>query len=106
MDKWTVDVEYDWGGRTNGTVGLRDGLRHILGAFKKAKVKALFFISTETLETVPFIVQDILAAQHDIGSHGHFHTNLKHSWRKENDKRISEAFLASHKSLSGQTLRY
>lgn len=104
--KWTVDVEFDWGGRTNGKVGLEQGLPKILEAFGRKKIKALFFISTETLESLPFLVQGIMAQGHEIGSHGHFHVNFREVWRKENDKRISEAFLASHKSLSQRSIRY
>lgn len=104
--RWTVDVEFDEGGRSNGTVGLKEGIPRILEALGKAQVKALFFISTEILESVPFIVQEILKENHEIGSHGHYHIPFKETWRKDNDRRISEAFLASHKSLSGQTFRY
>lgn len=104
--RWTIDLEHDWGGRTNGTLGITEGLPRILTALRKAKVKALFFVSTETLESVSGFIPEILAHGHEIGSHGHFHTIFKERWRSENDRKISEAFLASYKSLSKKTFRY
>lgn len=91
--RWTVDVEYDWGGRTNGSVGLTEGIPKILAAFREAKIKALFFISTETLESVPNLIETIRYEGHEIGSHGHFHTRFKEKWRAQKDKEISQQIL-------------
>lgn len=91
--RWTVDVEYDFGGRTHGTFGLREGIPKILEAFSKAQIKALFFISTETLDSVPDLVQRIFAAGHEVGSHGHFHTRFKEAWRAKKDRRLSHEII-------------
>lgn len=99
--RFTVDVEYDWGGRTKGEVGLKEGMPRILEIFKEAKIKGLFFISTEILETVPNIIRDISRADHEIGSHGHFHQPLKNQRWKSDDRKYSEAKLAQHGIKTG-----
>ncbi len=106
MVKWTVDVEYDWGGRTNGTKGLTEGLPKIIQAFAGAGIKALFFISTELLPENEGIVKAIQDAGHEIGSHGHFHTSYRYKHLSEADKKLSEKILAPYKPLSQESIRY
>src|SRR3990167_1565545 len=45
---WTVDVESDWGGRTSGALGIKEGLPAILEIFRAYNIKALFFVSSES----------------------------------------------------------
>ena len=97
MDKkfvFTVDFEGDWGGRTNGTQGITDGLPLILEIFRSYSVKALFFISSELALDNRGIIQRILEKGHEIGSHGHFHIKYKDRWRSEQDRGISERLLS------------
>ena len=103
---WTIDAESDFGGRTNETTGITKGLPRIFEAFRKEKVKALFFVSTELLEYTPSIVQKILSEGHEIGSHGHFHTIYKEDFRKEADRKLSLELLATHQSLSKESIQY
>lgn len=91
--RFTVDVEKDWGGRSQAEVGIEYGIPKILDAFRAYKVKGLFFISTETLKTSKRMVRTIVEYGHDIGSHGHFHMKFKEPWRAEQDLEISKSLL-------------
>lgn len=91
---WTVDVEGDWGGRTNGTLGITEGLPRILEIFRANKIQALFFISTEIALDNRGRIQDIIDRGHEIGSHGHFHIRYKDAFRAEADRQISERLLS------------
>lgn len=87
--KWTVDVEYDFGGRTNGQRGIAEGLPRIIGIFKEHGIIALFFVSTELLEDHPSLIESLWDKGHQVGSHGHFHTSFKESFRRQKDKDLS-----------------
>ena len=89
MFKWTVDVEYDWGGRTNGTKGIKEGLPVILETFSNYGISALFFISTELLREHSDLVKTIRDRGHSVGSHGHFHQKYGEVFRYEADKELS-----------------
>lgn len=104
--RWTVDVEYDWGGRTNGIIGLLEGLPRIRKAFRDAKIKALFFVSTETLEDLPFIVEEIRRDGHEIGSHGHFHVKFKDAWRADRDRKLSTIILSQKLRVESKIISY
>jgi hypothetical protein len=93
--EYTVDFESNWGGRTNETSGIRNGIPIILALFKRANIKGLFFISTEILTMERKIVEEIKKEGHEIGSHGHFHIPLS-EWRAEQDRKISENFLLQY----------
>lgn len=96
--RWTVDVEYDWGGRTNGVRGISEGLPEIIKLFDGAGIKALFFISTELLEDHPDVLKTIREKGHRVGSHGHFHQRFKESFRRQADKDLSLAYLEDQKA--------
>ncbi len=99
MDKkyrWTIDAELDWGGRSNGTHGLDKGLPLILKAFREAKIKALFFISTEIMEYRPHVIEDIKNEGHELGAHGHFHFCFQEPWRQNMNMNISKKILESY----------
>lgn len=91
--RFTVDVEFDWGGRTNGTRGIKEGLPLIFETFRSHGVQGLFFVSTELLDSNKSLIQDIRAEGHQIASHGHFHTRIKENFRKEADRRLSLSYL-------------
>lgn len=93
--RWTVDVEVDEGGRTQGDKGIKEGLPIILEGFKKYHIKGLFFISTELLPKYYDDIKYIKEEGHEIGSHGHFHIIYKEAWRTQADKEFSENILAS-----------
>lgn len=95
MATWTVDVEYNFGGRTNGTDGLFEGIDRILQSFDSFGVRGVFFISTEVLQDRPQLIRILKEKNHAIGSHGHFHTRFKEKWRRIEDRRISEEILGS-----------
>lgn len=93
MVRWTVDTEFDWGGRTQSTLGLKYGIPIILELFKKYKVKGLFFISTELLRDHRNVIQSIKDEGHELGSHGHFHVVYKDRFRAHQDMEISKALI-------------
>lgn len=95
MVKWTVDVEYDWGGRTNGTIGITEGLPKIISAFKDKGVTGIFFISTELISQFPRLPFYLREVGHEVGSHGHFHTVYKEKFRQEKDRRLSMKYFQS-----------
>ena len=91
---WTVDVDGgDFGGRTNGTIGIDKGLPLIFKLFREHDIKGLFFVSTEALERRPGVVQDIINQGHEVGNHGHFHVCFKESWRQVQNKNIADNIL-------------
>lgn len=90
---WTVDFESDWGGRSNGAIGIDEGIPRILKLFHSKGIRGLFFISTEMVKNRHHVIRDILNEGHQIGSHGHFHTLYKESFRAIQDKKISEEIL-------------
>lgn len=90
----TVDTEFDFGGRTNDTIGLDKGIPLILRTFEEFGIKGLFFINTEIMDTRPGVVQDIINKGHEIGCHGHFHTCFKEYWRAYQNLIISQTVLS------------
>ena len=96
MIRCTTDLEFDWGGRTNGTDGLDKGMPLIYKALKEHDIKGLFFINTEVLEERPGIVQDILNEGHEIGCHGHFHVCFKEPWRQHQNMLICKSILENY----------
>ena len=105
---WTVDVEHDWGGRTNGTIGIKDGLPLILEIFRANGIQALFFISSEIALDNRGKIRDIIDRGHEIGSHGHFHIRYKDAWRAEGDRQISNRLLSifTEKELAYRAPRF
>jgi len=95
MVRWTVDVEKDWGGRTQGTLGLKYGLPKILSLFNDFGVKGLFFVSTELLRDHRKDIEAIKKEGHEIGSHGHFHVVYGQPTRAQQDYEISKAMIES-----------
>lgn len=91
---WTVDCEFDFGGRTNGTLGITEGLPRILEVFRANKIKALFFVSSEIALDNRGRIKDIIDRGHEIGSHGHFHIRYKDAFRAQADRQISERLLS------------
>ncbi len=75
--RWTVDAEQDWGGRTNGTLGITKGIPKILDAFGRRRIRGLFFISTELIRDYKRELFAIRDKGHLIGSHGHFHQRFR-----------------------------
>lgn len=92
----TVDTEFDFGGRTNGTDGLDKGIPIILKTFEEFNVKGLFFINTEIMDSRPGVIQDIINAGHEIGCHGHFHTCFKEPWRQVQNMKICQELLSGY----------
>ena len=86
---WTVDVEADWGGRVNEYKGIEEGLPKIIQAFKRESTRVLFFISTEITKDYPGLIEGLRSLGHKVGSHGHFHTKFKESFRRQADKDLS-----------------
>jgi len=103
---WTIDVEGDWGGRTNAYLGIKEGIPKILSTFDTFNIKALFFISTEVLNECRHDIYSIRDRGHVIGSHGHFHMRYEERWRWQKDKEISELLLTPFKSKTQETFRY
>jgi len=100
---WTVDVESDWGGRTNGALGIKEGLPAILEIFRAHNIKALFFVSSESALDNRGSINRIVEQGHEIGSHGHFHIRYKEAFRAAQDREISERLLSI---FSDKALKY
>lgn len=74
LHRYTVDVEFDQGGRTDGEIGLgEEGLGRIFKLFKRRGIIGLFFVSTEVVDRWGRVVRAILENGHQVGSHGHRH---------------------------------
>ena len=103
---WTVDVEKDWGGRSETEEGLRRGMPILLKTFRTFNIRALLFISTELLHTHRRIIKELNDEGHEIASHGHFHIIYEEEFRKEADKKLSLELLAAHQSIPKESIRY
>ena len=97
--KWTIDIETDWGGRTDGIEGIIKSVPVLINLFKSMGIKPILFISTELLEdfgvnehTLNKYMKRILRDS-VVSSHGHFHIHYKSSTRLMEDKRLSESIL-------------
>ena len=88
---WTVDVDGggDYGGRINEYKGIQEGLPRIIQAFKRQSIRGLFFVSTELTTDYPRLIKELRNLGHEVGSHGHFHTVFKESFRRQADKDLS-----------------
>ena len=74
----TVDVESDWGGRTDSYYGIQNSLSFILNTLNEFDIKATFFISGEVVRSNKDIICEILKSGHEIASHGFKH-DIDHS---------------------------
>jgi hypothetical protein len=101
--RFTVDVESDWGGRSEETQGIKIGLPKILKLFHAHNIRGLFFISTELIKKHKEEIKDIKRQGHEIGSHGHFHLIYNDKWRAEQDQAIANTLLLS---TTGTTPKY
>lgn len=72
-----MDVESDWGGRTDGLRGITESVPWLLERLRETNLRAIFFLSTQYLERYLDEAKAIQAAGHKIGCHGHLHR----SWR-------------------------
>jgi len=63
---WTVDVEPDWGWRTNGNEGMCEGVPMILDVFKEYGVKGIFFLFPHYYDGVRETIEN---HGHKIGYH-------------------------------------
>ena len=93
--KVTVDVESDWGGRSESTLGLKYGVPKLLDLFDSYGVRALFFISTELLKDYRKEIKAIKDRGHELGSHGHFHVVYNSVSRAKQDMEISKVMIES-----------
>lgn len=110
--RWTVDVEFDWGGRRGDYSALIEGLPTILSEFKKRSIKAIFFISIELLEKDPYYsalddsdIRNILNQGHEIGSHGYHHKKMN-SYDREVDMAVSLSYLYDHYNIKPKECHY
>jgi len=103
---WTVDVEKDWGGRTNEHRGIKEGLPKIIRAFEKRSIRGLFFISTELTTDYPRLIESIRGLGHEVGSHGHFHTVFKESFRRQADKDLSLQYVGKEARYRAPKFNY
>lgn len=96
---FTVDVESDWGGRSDTIQGIREGIPVLLKLFSDFKVKAYFFLSTQYLDKYVNLAKRIKDDGHIIGSHGHEHRKFK-GWKEWSyDFSISEHLILKHLGL-------
>ncbi|HJS81236.1 MAG TPA: polysaccharide deacetylase family protein [Nitrososphaera sp.] len=94
--RYSIDVETDWGGRTNTVQGLKEGLPFILELFRSHQVKAIFFVSTELLRYYHRDIAAIKEHGHQIGNHSHFHHVFKNVDRQHQNKEIGEQLLRAY----------
>lgn len=69
----TVDVEKDWGGRTESAFAVGKMLPLVLEILARHGASATFFVSTEILPQAADLLREACAAGHEMASHGHRH---------------------------------
>lgn len=108
LHRITVDVESDWGGRSRVCLAIQDKMPWFLSELKSRRLKALFFLSTEHLESWLQEAKAIQAEGHLIGSHGHVHKSWRgrpwYEWRV--DYLTSMEVLKKHLGLDRKTVPY
>jgi len=72
----TVDVESDWGGRTDDCYGLEYGLPYILEILENSGITATFFISGAVVSRYKKMIRKVAESGHEVASHGFTHENL------------------------------
>jgi peptidoglycan/xylan/chitin deacetylase (PgdA/CDA1 family) len=79
----TVDLEKDWGGKSNTCFGVREGLPQILQILEENKVYATFFVNGEIIEQNEDCLKQLVENRHEIASHGFHHVEYKNLSKKE-----------------------
>lgn len=106
--RWTIDLEPDWGGRSSSLKGIEEGIPYILDQLDRVGAKAIFFVSTEYLDSFLDTVKMISFRGHVIGSHGHVHKSWKFKpwweWRLDRLKSVTE--LKTKLSILGERIPY
>ncbi|MDD5717337.1 MAG: polysaccharide deacetylase family protein [Sulfuricurvum sp.] len=77
MTSITVDYEFDWGGRIKTAHAIERVTFPLLESLEKVGAKATFFVSAETVASTKPMLEAIVKAGHEIGSHG-FNHDLKY----------------------------
>jgi len=95
----TVDVESDWGGRTNECYGIEYGLPSILQLLESSGIKATFFISGIIVSRYKEMIRKISESGHEVASHGFTHAN----YGLLNKERLAEEINKSKQLLENET---
>jgi peptidoglycan/xylan/chitin deacetylase (PgdA/CDA1 family) len=65
-----------WGRYSHGRYGAQLGARNLLALFARYDVRATFFIGGWDVERYPALMQDIVAAGHEVAGHGYLHEDF------------------------------
>lgn len=84
----TIDVESDWGGRSDvsqaNCQGIESAMPFILKLFKRNNIRATFFISSEIVTLYTDLLCKIKENGHELASHGFKH-NIKYDMITKNE---------------------
>ncbi|WP_300156600.1 polysaccharide deacetylase family protein [Solidesulfovibrio sp.] len=82
---------------------IREPMARVLALFARRGVRATFFILGEMAEAYPDLVRDVVAAGHEVASHGMHHEDLPARPRFTDDLRRAKAVLedASGREVTG-----
>jgi peptidoglycan/xylan/chitin deacetylase (PgdA/CDA1 family) len=70
---FSVDLEQDRAPDTTSWRGIEEGLPRLLGLLADLAIRGTFFVTGESARRFPSAIADILAAGHEVGSHGDRH---------------------------------
>jgi peptidoglycan/xylan/chitin deacetylase (PgdA/CDA1 family) len=73
---FSVDLEQDRAPDTTGWRGMAEGLPRILKLLADLEIRATFFATGESARRFPTAMQEIVAAGHELGSHGDQHLHF------------------------------
>lgn len=65
-----------WGRYSHGRYGAQVGARNLLELFGRYDVRATFFIGGWDVERYPDLMQEIVAAGHEVAGHGYMHEDF------------------------------
>jgi peptidoglycan/xylan/chitin deacetylase (PgdA/CDA1 family) len=93
----SVDVEQDRAPDTTSWRGIAEGLPRLLSLLAALRIRATFFVTGESARRFPAAVGDIVAAGHELGSHGDQHIRFDRATMDEARRDVGQSLAALSK---------
>jgi len=102
----TIDVEPDVPPILNTWRGVEEGLPILLELLEKHGVRATFFVTAQTSEIFPKLVNRISRENHEVGCHGYEHERYDRLNPKEQSKKVELATKAITKIMGRRPMGF
>lgn len=88
---FTVDVEHDCPPFRSSYHGIERGMPKLIEILKQKEIAATFFVTGDVARRYPAMIQELVAAGHEIGCHGDTHARFDHLNYQEAEVEIERA---------------